>query len=222
MPLGPGEVDIWWSVLDSQADTKTLSSDELSRANRFRFARDRERFIAAHVMLRSVLARYMGVAPELLQFQAAAHGKPHLAGASPVSFNLSHSGELTAVAVSRGRQVGIDVEQVREVDDIDRVCRLIASPAEERCFRQLPEASRAVAFFSCWTRKEAVVKAMGAGLSQPLDRIEVSLSPEVCASLLEVDGSPWSVFSFTLMPGYAAALAAQGRDLTPPSINRYL
>lgn len=207
---GAAEVHLWWSAVDPNANSQILSPHELGRANRFRFDEDRARFISAHVMLRSVLAGYTDIAPTDLVFDADRFEKPYLVKAPPLQFNLSHSGDLLAVAVSRDARVGVDVERFRSMQDMFRMLRMIASPGEQHTFAMLPETERMRAFFSLWTRKEAVVKALGTGLSRSLQQIEVPLAQDIPPTLLAIDGDPWSLFSFEVMEGYAGALVVSG------------
>jgi 4'-phosphopantetheinyl transferase len=219
------EVHVWRVALDQPPDTKavllgTLSEDERARAERFRFERDRAHFVAARGALRCVLGRYLGAAPGALRFNYDAYGKPSLApefAGGELEFNLSHSHSLALVAVARGRAVGVDVERVRAEVSGPEIAERFFSPPEFAALRALPAAEQTRAFFDCWTRKEAFVKARGEGLSHPLDEFDVSLAPGEPAALLSVRNDPreaarWSLRALDAGAGYAAALAVEGVD----------
>jgi 4'-phosphopantetheinyl transferase len=192
-----------------------LSPDEQARANRFHFDRDRRRFIVGRGILRSLLGQYLQRDPALIQFDYGAHGKPRLgqAMAAPdVRFNLAHSQALALIAFSRGRELGVDIEAVRPISDADRVAERYFSPNERQRFRDLPQAQKLEAFYSCWTRKEAFIKAIGDGLSYPLDQFDVSLVPGEDARLLAISGDEreaglWSLRDLRPGPDFIAALA---------------
>jgi len=190
----------------------------LDRARRFHFQRDSERFIVTRGLLRCILGRYLGIEPGRLRFVYNSYGKPALATASDegaLCFNLSHSGGLALYAVARGRQVGIDLERIRAVPEIEQIAQRFFSSREYAAFRSLAAGLRQEAFYSCWTRKEAYIKARGQGLSLPLDQFDVSLVPGEPARLLDVrgdsqDGHHWLLRELEPGPGYVAALAVEG------------
>ena len=225
--LSGDEVHVWRAALvrhpvEIEALRGTLSEDELLRAERFRFSRDRSKFIAARGILREILSRYLCLPPTLLRFGYNAFGKPELCeevGGATTRFNLSHAGEIALYAVAAGREVGVDVEFVRE----DVACAEIAadffSRREAAALLALPADVRTRAFFNCWTRKEAYIKAHGAGLSLPLDGFDVTLAPGEPAALLstrddEQEAARWSLTELFPGIGYAAALAV--RAPAPP------
>jgi 4'-phosphopantetheinyl transferase len=197
-----------------------LPSDEQSRADRFYFAKDREHFIAAHGLLRVILAFYLHMEPERLHFCYSPYGKPALAsilGRNALSFNIAHSHGLALYGFTRGRKIGIDLEYIY----YDIVCEDIAerffSPVEKAMLCALPPKVRHEAFFNCWTRKEAYVKARGEGLYFSLDKFDVSLAPGEPAKLLKVEEEPgeaarWSLRELEPGPKYAAALAVEGHE----------
>ena len=197
-----------------------LTADERERAQRFHFDRDRDRFIVAHGVLRDILGRYLGLGPGELRFRYSPYGKPALArklDGEGIRFNLAHSDGLALYAVARGREVGIDVEYVREDLAHERIAEAFFSPQEVGVLRSIPRDRRKEAFFNCWTRKEAYVKARGEGLSLPLDQFEVSLAPGDPAALVSTCGDPqeaslWSLQEISPGPGYVAALAVEGRS----------
>jgi 4'-phosphopantetheinyl transferase len=199
-----------------------LEPDERARAQRFRFERDRRRFMATRGILRLLLASYAGIAPGEVRFTYGAHGKPVLAGsasAQSLRFNLSHSRGVTLYAVTHGREIGVDIEFIRDLPDAEAIARRFFSPAEVTALLGLPDDLRRDAFFRCWTRKEAYIKAQGTGLTASLVRFSVSLVPDQPAQLLQVAGDPdapsrWSLCDLPAIPGYAAALAAADRTWT--------
>jgi 4'-phosphopantetheinyl transferase len=218
-----GDVQIWTVPLDVDARQgaqleRTLSADERQRAERFVFARDRARFIIARGALRTILGRELRVDPAAVRFSTGVHGKPRLAdGTNPdqLQFNLAHSGDLAIIAIVRGCAVGIDVEQIRP-DHADRsVAAQFFATAERGALRAYRGVRWPAAFFACWTRKEAFVKALGDGLTVPLHSFEVSVDPtqrEVTLRVQddEVRSARWSLRAIDVPSGYAAALAVEG------------
>ena len=200
--------------------TQLLASDELLRAQRFRFERDRRHFIVARGVLRSILSSYLKMPPAQVQFSYGPHGKPGLAAAcgdTRLRFNVSHSHELALYAVTYDRELGGDIEFMRPLDDAESIATHFFSAREQAELRSLPVHLRHQGFFNCWTRKEAYIKATGEGLYQPLDEFDVSLTPGEPAQLLSVLGKPdevkrWSLRALQPPAGYAAALAVEGTD----------
>ena len=192
-----------------------LSTDEHERASRFRSDRLRDHFTVARGMLRIILGRYAAISPGEIRFQQDRNGKPALAGGASISFNLAHSDDLAVYAVASRKHIGVDIERVHVFDGMDQIARRYFCTAEYRDLVTIPEASRTAAFFRCWTRKEAFVKAMGEGLTCPLGRFEVTLEQGSRAALAEVDGSAavashWSVYDVAPSDDYAAALITDG------------
>ena len=164
----------------------TLAADERTKAERYYFERDRLRFIIAHGVLRAILSLYLNESPKRLSFCEGSHGKPALAldsGGDSIRFNMSHSHRMALYAVTRSREVGIDLEFVRCDLEAEQIAERVFSPREIAELRALPAALRRNAFFLCWTRKEAYIKAKGEGLSLPLDQFDVSLIPGEPAAL---------------------------------------
>jgi 4'-phosphopantetheinyl transferase len=203
---------------------RTLSPDERARARRFYFARDQRRFTVGRGILRDILSRYLGLEPHRLIFVYGPKGKPRLAQeldsiaplASMLRFNLSHSGELALYAFAYGREIGIDIEQFRQLEDAKRIASRYFSAGEIQEFSALPPHLQLEGFFNCWTRKESYLKATGDGLSTPLDCFEVSLIPGEPARFLHIEGeppetTPWVLRELRPASGYAAALCVQGR-----------
>ncbi|HEX8557463.1 MAG TPA: 4'-phosphopantetheinyl transferase superfamily protein [Pyrinomonadaceae bacterium] len=191
-----------------------LSEDEAARADRFRFERHRGHFIVARAALRRILGRYLGSPGRLLRFGYNEYGKPSLAHPT-LRFNLSHAGEVALLAVTSGREVGVDVEAIRDDVEGEKLAEHFFSPGEVETLMSLPEAARARAFFDCWTRKEAFIKALGSGLSHPLDAFDVSLAPGEPAALLRTradsrEAARWTLRELEPGEGYAAAVAVEG------------
>jgi 4'-phosphopantetheinyl transferase len=196
-----------------------LSPDELARADRFVFPHLRVSFAIAHGVLRILLSNYLGIAPREIGFSFNPQGKPDiLAEACPLRFNLSHSGSLAACAIALDCDLGVDVEQMRPMKDLFDIAQRFFSPAECAALEAVLPGQEQLAFFNCWTRKEAYIKAIGGGLSIPLDSFEVSLMPGEPARLIsnrEGDPHAWNIHAFDAGPGYRGAVAYNGapRDL---------
>jgi 4'-phosphopantetheinyl transferase len=222
LEIGPGEVHVWRAPLDPPPDllarlAGTLADDERSRAGRFRFPEHRDRFVAGRGVQHDILSRYLGVPPAQLRYRFSAHGKPalDLPGAGDLRFNVSNSHTLALYALTRGREVGVDVEHLHPMPDAGDVARRFFSAPENEVFARVPAAERELAFFTCWTRKEAYIKAVGEGLSMPLDCFDVTLVPGEPARLLRTRGRPeeagrWTLRELDPGPGYLAALAVEG------------
>lgn len=216
------EVHLWQAALDGRpADIfeSFLSPDELTRANRFHFIKDRNHFVVARGLLRNLLAAYLGVNCAELRFSYGAQGKPFLLldSQTQINFNVSHSHGRAAFAFSRGRELGVDLEYVKDDFDAGLVAKRFFSRAEVLALRTVPADLRNQAFFNCWTRKEAYIKARGEGLSMPLDQFDVTLRPDEPAALLnnyreEREVSRWSMQSIPAPAGYAGALVVEGHD----------
>ena len=223
LTLADDEVHTWRAYSNTHASNaselaRVLSDDELKRANRFRFEKDRQLFIMAHGALRGILGRYLDEDPSSLCFRYNKHGKPALENGKtphPLRFNLSHSGGLVLFGFSMHREIGIDVEYKHRKSDIDGIANRFFAEEERKVFASLREDLKVQAFFNCWTRKEAFVKARGTGLTTPLDKFEVSLCPGESVELRSTaydttDVDNWSLGE--LLPGkdYIGALAVEG------------
>jgi 4'-phosphopantetheinyl transferase len=209
-------VHVWKVALDQPPEQyrAVLSADERERASRFRVERGADRYTVGHGTLRILLGRYTGTSPEALVFQYNGFGKPELTGAD-IGFNLSHSHEIALIAVAHGRAVGVDVERIREQVMTERIAERFFAPAEARAIATLPQEQQAQAFFNCWTRKEAWIKARGEGLSIPLNSFEVTLAPGEPARLVAThpdgeEAARWTLRELECGPGFAAALAVAG------------
>jgi 4'-phosphopantetheinyl transferase len=239
--LGGDEVHVWRATLDQtssqiQSFRHHLAADEQTRAEQFHFERDREHFIVARGVLRAILGGYLNRAPEGLSFCYSAYGKPALAGKSDgnaIRFSVSHSHGVALYVVTRGREVGIDLERIRSNLAVAEIAGRFFSRQEVAMLQTLPTEGQREAFFRGWTRKEAYLKARGEGLSLPLDQFDVSLAPGEPAAILGTrpdpsEASRWSLQELTSAPGYVAALAVEGHgwrlacwqwpDPGPPSI----
>jgi 4'-phosphopantetheinyl transferase len=220
-PLSPalesGTVHVWRISLaqpDDRLDRfrRTLEPDEINRASRFHFEKHRQHFIVARGFLRSVVARYLEMQPEALRFSYGAYGKPTLASEHVLRFNLSHSHEVALLAVALDAELGVDVEHIRADFASEEIARRFFSRTEVEVFNALPKEEQVAAFFRCWTRKEAYIKAIGKGLSQALDAFDVTLAPDVQPALLRAEGddaSRWLLTDINAGDSYAAALAIE-------------
>jgi len=215
------EVHVWRFELEQpehlvEEFRTTLEEDEVHRANRFHFEKHRRAFLVGRGFLRYVLGHYLETKPEALRFSYSTYGKPALNGehkSSPLRFNMSHSHGLGLFAVTENNELGVDVEHVRADFASEDIARRFFSPCEVEAFNALPKEERVAAFFRCWTRKEAFIKATGRGLSQPLDGFDVTLGPGEPARLLRADedvASRWSLSDLDAGVDYAAALAVAG------------
>jgi 4'-phosphopantetheinyl transferase len=225
-PMGglSAEVHIWNASLErSPAEVegflRLLSPEEVHRARRLMFDDKRRRFIVARGCLRSILSHYLDLPPADIGIRSAEHGKPLLeakhASVTPLHFNLSHSGELALVAVTGVGETGVDIEEIRPAFPVDQVARHFFSAGEVLCLGSLDPEERTAAFFRCWTRKEAFIKAHGMGLSLPLDQFDVSLAPGDPPALLRTAWDPrevsnWSLREVRTQPGFAASVAVRG------------
>jgi 4'-phosphopantetheinyl transferase len=225
--LGPKHVHIWRvgvEVDDSELTRlrASLTEDEQQRAARFQFPALRRRFSAARGILRELLGSYLQLSPDRLRFVANRHGKPYLTPecSAELRFNLSHSGDMAMIAIATAREVGIDIEQIRPVPSGDQIAERFFTPAEAGRIRSLPAEQRAQAFFDCWVRKEAFVKATGQGVSFGLDRFEMPVAPGDSSAMLlsfrcPPDVQDWSLLPLEPCPGYVGAAVAAGTDWVP-------
>ena len=223
LQLPSDEVHTWCASLDVSADTgarlcATLTPDERHRSARFHFERDRQRFIVTRGVLRDLLARYLETQPGKIRFVYSAFGKPELSPefGSRVTFNLSHSGGLLLIAIASASRVGVDIEYIRCQPDYADLARHFFSTAEVEWLAALPSHLYAEAFLSCWTKKEAYLKARGEGLAIPLNSFSVPLTTDpapvdLCVgSEVIVPARRWSLYALRPAPGYLGALAIEG------------
>jgi 4'-phosphopantetheinyl transferase len=219
--LGDGDVHLWRARLtvdesELESAAALLSTDELARVRRFRRASDARRFAVARGVLRRLLGAYLDADPRELVFEYGAHGKPRVSpGAGDgVSFNVAHSGETALLAFVRGREVGVDLEAIRDPAPLG-VARQFFAEEELRALFDLPEAEQAGAFYRCWTRKEAYLKATGTGLSAPLGTFAVSLEPGGSEAVAQnrfapLDTRCWAFLEPTLGEAHAASVVVEG------------
>ena len=193
--LAPGEVHLWRIEVDRETDHAPavgppLDAQEQERARRFHFDRDRNRFVTCHVAMREILGAALGCAPGEIEYVYGPYGKPALTVSRELEFNLSHTTGMALVALSRGGPLGVDVEVVRRDDPPLDVADRFFSPAELRQLEATSPADKAVAFFRCWTRKEAFIKALGLGLQRDLQSFDVSLAPGTGRACWRPDPTP--------------------------------
>jgi 4'-phosphopantetheinyl transferase len=200
------------------AELALLDDAEANRARRFVRTRDEHRFVLAHAALRVLLGRALEAAPERVAYEYGENGKPFLArGLGSLQFNMSHAGEIGLVAMCRHRPLGVDVEEVRELANALDIAEQNFSAAEQAVLRSLPRAEQHAAFFRCWTRKEALLKAMGEGIGAGLDTFDVDLAPGSKSALRRYADRPGEEARVSLrdLPaptGYAAAGAVEKKS----------
>ena len=205
-------VDIWpiplrLETISCAEIESNLSSEERQRAARFRFPEHAVRYRVCHGVMRRILGGYLDVPPNRVELVAQAKGKPRLAGDSRLRFNLSHSGDLALLAVAEGLEVGVDLEEVRSDLSVDGLAGFFTVAERDR-LRAAAPGDKERTFFRWWTRKEAVLKADGSGLSGGLDRLDISGCPPALVRFPEEGGAWWRLEDLDVPPGYAAAVAA--------------
>ncbi len=223
LTLDLGEIHVWRVSLDQtesclQSLQQTLSTDERTKADRFRFPKDRSQFIVSRGALRAILSRYLNISSHILRFDYNPYGKPSLIvtqGGNTLRFNLSHSRGMALIAITKNRDIGVDIEGINPNFSGLEIAEKFFSPLENSVLRSLPEHLQATAFFTCWTRKEAYIKAVGKGLSIPLNQFDVSLAPGEPAALLNVEENPeeaskWSLIELFPSSDMVAAVAVAG------------
>lgn len=220
--LPAGEVQVWRAHLDLEAArlerlVDCLDRDELARAGRFRFERDRARFMAGRGLLRRILARYLDTSPRSVRFGYSRRGKPFLLPRCGLNFNLSHAGDRLVVAVSRDRRLGVDVEPLPLSATVDSVAGLVFSPAELTALDGVHTVERRRLFARLWTRKEAYIKADGRGMMLRLDHIDVGTLPDQVLLFRSASGHwaasrRWTLRTLEVDPLYMSSLAAEGED----------
>ncbi|MFO7683918.1 MAG: 4'-phosphopantetheinyl transferase superfamily protein [Chloroflexota bacterium] len=218
-----GQVQVWRASLDrSQAEQDAfwqfLAPAEQARAERFRFDIHRHYYIVGRGLLRWLIGKYLEVSPAAVEFIYSKYDKPALGADPTFCFNVSHSHGKLLIGFVWGADLGVDIEQVCPLDGMDAIARRFFSEAENLDYAQVPAELRPEAFFNCWTRKEAFIKAVGEGLSFPLDEFDVTLLPAEPAALRSVRGSVheaarWSMVTLDPFPGYRGALVWQGTGM---------
>jgi 4'-phosphopantetheinyl transferase len=220
------EIHVWATWLNCAPErlaelSRTLSQSEQARAAKFKFEVHRNRYIVGRGFLRATLGRYLQKDPAMLDFVYSAHDKPELAPGSardPIHFNLAHSGDLALLAVTRVGAIGVDVECIRPVKDVEDLVTRFFSPRENELFQKLATEEKPGAFFNLWTRKEALLKATGLGIAGGLNRVEVSFLDEEPSRLLFIDGdaakaSQWTLQALAPVRDFVGAVAIQAGNL---------
>ena len=230
--IGADDAHIWRASLDQPADMiaklePLLSKDEYQRAERFHRPTDRQRFIAGRGILRKIISRYLALAPDEVRFVYNKYGKPFISteqNRGALRFNLSHSNGMALYVIAQERRVGVDIEHMREDFATLEVAEHFFSKNEFEALKAVPINQRTKAFFNCWSRKESYIKAIGMGVSYPLDEFTVSLIPDAAPALLKVDADAteaarWKMYKLDVAEGYAAALIIEN---PPVSLRRFL
>jgi len=225
IPLAENEIHVWRASTNMPPSVgnqlaQWLSPDELARIGRYRFERDRLRFMTSRGILRILLGAYLELDPKQLIFDYGPHGKPHVnqeSTQSPIQFNLSHSEDLSLFAFTKNARIGVDLEHLRPIPEVDQICERFFTLGEKTTMRGLPEDQKLEAFFTGWTRKEAYVKAMGESILPALDQVEVSLIPGESTHLIIDLDNPEMIDKFSLISlvpykGYLAAIAVENKS----------
>ncbi len=219
--LSQRRIDIW--TLPTKAPPRVVTifervlvAEEMDRASRFRFNHLSASFIIARGALRYLLGHCLDCDPAEVAFVYGIRGKPALAVASGIHFNVTHAGTLAVIALTLGREIGVDVELIRPVSEMHQIAGRFFCPEEASEIKSLPQTEQERAFFSCWTRKEAYIKATGYGLSVPLAGFRVTVGPDVPPRLIHIEhntseAQEWTLHDLHVAAGYAAALAYRDR-----------
>jgi 4'-phosphopantetheinyl transferase len=215
--LDAGAIHVWAVPLqgDPAPYAALLTDAERDKAERFRFLDHRRRYAIGHGALRAILGGYAGLDPSSLAFSSGPRGKPSLQQPAGLHFNLSHSAQLAMIAVARV-ELGVDCEKIRHLESLRDIARRHFSPAEFAALEALPEGEQLRGFYRCWTRKEAYIKAVGAGLSMPLDVFDVTLGEKAEFTAIRdgrEDVAAWCLHDVAPGPEFAAAVAVRARDL---------
>lgn len=225
-PLGKFEIHVWriglvWPDVVVNSLKVCLTDEETNRAASFHFARDQRRFVIRRAILRRLLASYLGMRAEVIRLLLGPNGKPFVSDQDVpggICFNCSHSADRGLIVIARGSGLGADLEQHRHLNDAEDLAKAFFSDSEIKELNDLPPSLKMAGFFNCWTRKEAFVKAVGLGLSFPLNRFSVSLTPGQPAALLDVAEDhlaikKWTMASLDVGVDYSAALVFEGRNV---------
>jgi len=217
--LGVNRVDVIAVSLNLERQSlerleKLLSTDESSRADRFVYAEHRRRFVACRGVLRSFLGLHLDQDPASINLQTGKHGKPRLADSKSldIRFNLTHSKELAVFAFALSLEVGVDIEEIRQDRNFDEIAARFFSPRERSELAAVSPDDRVHAFFRCWTRKEAYLKARGDGLSVPLDSFDVAVLSDAPPVLIAQDSSRWTMRSISPEADFVGAVVYEGAD----------
>lgn len=220
LSLQPSELHVW-SVRKSNHENRlqvywdVLDNKERDRALTFRFLKDRHCFIIARGILRTLLGAYLKMAPGQVKFQFCKYGKPYINHFSQLRFNISHSGDMILLGFVKKHIIGIDIEYTKREVDVKNIAELFFSEEETTSLFALDEAYQMQAFYNCWTRKEAFIKAVGSGLSFPLDQFVVSLDTTKKATLIETkwdkkEKDKWILNTITPGKDYIGAVSVKG------------
>lgn len=218
MPIAEGVVGLWHASFAELAQWESrleasLSGDERQRAARYRFPEDRQEFVLGRGLLRHLAGRYLALPPNSLRFGYASHGKPYLP--APIEFNIAHSGDRIVIAFGCvGRRLGVDIEKVDSQIEPLEIATGFFSKREVDTLQSLASDERRQAFFRCWVRKEAFLKALGDGLSRPLGDFDVAILEGEPPAVLRVAWdapapSRWHIHSLDIAPGYMGALCVE-------------
>lgn len=221
--LSKDEVHIWQIALNQFDDVVKRSQDlldetEKSKAANFRFEKDRRDYVAAHGAMREILSFYLDILPQNIEFETNYYGKPFLrSGNNQINFNLTHSREWALLAVTKDIKIGVDIEFIRPELAAETLAKQFFSPLEIENLRIIPKQLQTKAFFNCWTRKEAFIKAVGKGLSYPLRDFSVAFSPFEEARLIALENSVqktenWKIIELNIAENYAAAAAIEAKE----------
>lgn len=216
MTLPGNEVHVW-AIPTSHAGSdalvqlgRVLSAEERQRAGRFYFAADREIFVVARGALRTLVGRYLSIPPAGIAFDYTAKGKPFLPSIDSLQFNISHTRGMAVLAFVQTIPIGVDVELVRPMDNLRDIAARYFTPAETAGILERSGADCEHAFFACWTRKEALIKATGDGLSMPLNSFTVSVRPDEPARLIRIEHRDWALHDLDLATPHIGAVAYPG------------
>jgi 4'-phosphopantetheinyl transferase len=226
-PYNEPKVTVWKINLhhlnpDMSYYSQILSGQEIEKSKRYYFEKDQRRYVQSHAILRIILGKILGESPASIQFVLNPYGKPyvnHLEGKADIYFNLSHSLAGVLIAVSQGIECGVDIEFQKEDFPSKEIAEHFFSENEIRAYLALPPEQQKEAFFNCWTRKEAYIKAKGKGLNIPLDSFDVSLAPNEPARLLQSRLEPddieqWSLVHLESWDQYSSALCANSKKFS--------
>jgi 4'-phosphopantetheinyl transferase len=224
--LEPGQVHLWAAALNESVDQLSnlealLSPAEQLRARAFKFLKDRSRFVIRRGLLRMTLGRYLERSPAAIEFRHGAHGKPEIQreeADNPLFFNTSHSGDIAVCAITSTCPIGVDVEHTVELSGIHSIARHFFLPREAQTLLALPADAQLPAFYACWTRKEAFLKATGEGIAESLAKVEVTLAPEDQPGVVSVAGDQrareeWQLHPFVPAAGYLGCIAYRSAAL---------
>jgi 4'-phosphopantetheinyl transferase len=225
--LRDDEVQVWYAFLNNSARQcavydELLSNKEKERASRFVRDTDRNRYILRTGILKKLITRYSGLQPDNLRLSYGPYGKPVLddsINVAHLSFNMSESGGHALYAFTQNREIGVDIEQIRDIPEMENIVRLFFSEAEQAAFASLLPQDKIKGFFDVWTRKEAFIKALGGGLSIPLTEIEISLGPGNLGMFISRDEvlnltTKWMIQDISPSQDCSAAVAVEGSGFT--------